>query len=106
MGFSFVLADLEARPPLSSTVLFSSCIIAWDGEFEPLCTGGDEAMIFRSSPGIEASWRKESLNPGLWSHNLSPGALVQTQVCYANSPGSVWLATLFSNFPTGSTNIP
>lgn len=50
---------------------------------------GDEAMIFRSSPGIEASWRKESLNPGLWSHNLSPGALVQTQVCYANSPGSV-----------------
>lgn len=52
------------------------------------CSGG-EAMIFRSSPGIEASWRKESLNPGLWSHNLSPGALVQTQVCYANSPGSV-----------------
>lgn len=39
VGSSFVLADLEARPPLSSTVLFSSCIIAWDGEFEPLCTG-------------------------------------------------------------------
>lgn len=50
---------------------------------------GDEAMIFRSSPGLEASWRKEGLNPGLWSQILSPVALGQTQICYANSPGSV-----------------
>lgn len=39
MGSGFVVADLEARPSLSLTVLFASCIIAWDGEFEPLCTG-------------------------------------------------------------------
>lgn len=39
VGSSFVLADLEARPPLSLTVQFSSCIIAWDREFEPPCTG-------------------------------------------------------------------
>lgn len=72
------LLTLKRGPLFPRLFFFSSCIIAWDGEFEPLCTGGDEAMIFRSSPGIEASWRKESLNPGLWSHNLSPGALVQT----------------------------
>lgn len=50
---------------------------------------GDEAMIFRSSPGLEASWRKEDLNPGLWSQTFPREPLVQTQICYANSSGSV-----------------
>lgn len=103
VGSSFVLADLEARRPLSLTVhsFFLQYCLGWG--FEPWCTESPsrepelrvcptlvmKPWYFRSSLGLEASWRKEGLNPGLWSQNLSLVALVQTRICYANSPGSV-----------------
>lgn len=67
---------------------------------------GHEAMIFKSSPGLEASWRKEGLNLAYGVKTFPQEPLYRPRFAMQIVQVQLGLSTLFSNFPTGSTNVP